>query len=449
MAMGFRVVGADMPEEERRKYIDDDFDEFMEFTHWRANARLVRAFLEKTAETAEWLQTQGVEIITNIKIEGRKIPATFLKPRGKGHGGALLIRALVKKALEKGVAIYFSTPIKRILKDKGVITGVIAEDKSGKSVQVDAKAVIVASGGYGNSKEMIREYNGFDLGYETGGDLFMLADLKLTGDGIQAAWEAGAASEGMGPHLIFNVRGPGIVGNPPWVTTSEIPVLMIQPHLLVNQQGERFYNEAHITSLTFTGNVLARQKNRCGYLIFDGNIKEVMEKEGIDNISYLFMGKKRLEHIDEDFNHAIEKGNENVFTADSLEELADKLGIDPDALQRNVNEYNQHCDKGRDDLFMKDPKFLRPVKDPGFYALRLIPAMYGTLGGIKVSERMEVIDKAHEVIPGFYAAGNDSNNMFGDIPDYHHGKFGGSAMGFALISGRIAGEAALEYINRK
>ena len=83
----------------------------------------------------------------------------------------------------------------------------------------------------------------------------------------------------------------------------------------------------------------------------------------------------------------------------------------------------------RDDLFAKNPGFLRPVKDPKFYSLRIAPGMYGTLGGIKVNERMEVLDMEHRMIPGLYAGGNDANNMFGDIPDYHHGNFGGSALG--------------------
>ena len=164
MAMGYRVVGADMSEDEKKKDTDTDFNEFMEFIHWRTNARLVRAFLEKTSETSDWLQRHGVDFtMPNFEIEGRKMPIAILKAQGKGHGGAIMIKALVKNAGEKGVKICFATPVKKILKNKCGITGVIAEDKSGNALQVAAKAMIVASVGYGNNKEMIKKYGGFDL----------------------------------------------------------------------------------------------------------------------------------------------------------------------------------------------------------------------------------------------------------------------------------------------
>jgi fumarate reductase flavoprotein subunit len=120
--------------------------------------------------------------------------------------------------------------------------------------------------------------------------------------------------------------------------------------------------------------------------------------------------------------------------------------IEPDALQKTVDEYNRFCEKGHDDLLAKDPKFLRPVKVPKFYAFRIMPSAYGTLGGIKVNERMEVLNKEQDVIPGLYAAGYDANIMYGDTPDYNHLKLAGSACGFALNSGRIAGENAARYI---
>ena len=109
------------------------------------------------------------------------------------------MKTLVAKAKEKGVEIRLATPVKKLVKDGERIVGVIAEDKSGETIQVNAKAVIIASGGYVNNKEMIKKYAGFELGR----DLFYATcpqkpDMELTGDGIQMAWEVGAAEEGMG-----------------------------------------------------------------------------------------------------------------------------------------------------------------------------------------------------------------------------------------------------------
>jgi fumarate reductase flavoprotein subunit len=194
----------------------------------------------------------------------------------------------------------------------------------------------------------------------------------------------------------------------------------------------------------FTGNAIARQKGRCAYLIFDESTRKSMEK-GFDSMTFVFPGNERLVDFDAQIKGLQDSGNNNVFVADTLEGLAQKMGVEPDALQKTVDEYNRFCEKGHDDLFAKDSKFLRPVKSPKFYAFRNIPSAYGTFGGIKVNERMEVLNKEQDVIPGLYAAGYDANIIYGDTPDYNW-KAGGSALGFALNSGRIAGDNAARYI---
>lgn len=428
---------------------DEAFKEFMEFTHWRANARLVRAFVDKSASTIDWLQQHGVEFAgeqgklpSSSRIPGGRNSALLLKARGRGHGGASLIKALVSKAKEKGVDIHLATPPKKIVKDSGRITGMIVEDTSRKIIQVNAGAVIIATGGYAGNRGMIKKYSGFDLG----DDLFVMVDLKLTGDGIRMAWEVGAAKEGMGMHLIYNVPGPGIVGAQPWVMETQVRLIQGQPYLWINQQGERFFDEGIAINTPFTGNAIARQKGRCAYLLFDENTRKKMEAEGFDYVSRVFPDKNLVD-FDAQIKHLLDKGNKNVFVANSLEALGGKAGVNPGILQKTVNEYNLFCEKGHDDLFAKDPKFLRPVKQPKFYAFRIIPSAYGTLGGIKINERAEVLDKAQEVIPGLYAAGNDACIIYGDTPDYNF-KLPGGALGFALNSGRIAGENAAKYIGK-
>ena len=139
----------------------------------------------------------------------------------------------------------------------------------------------------------------------------------------------------------------------------------------------------------------------------------------------------------------LDKVSENIFAGDSLEELAKKTGIDSITLLNTVDEYNKACDTGRDEIFHKKAKFLRAVREPKFYAGRLFPGAVGTLGGIKTNHKMEVLNKNSEVIAGLYAAGYDANSIHGDSYAY---LLPGGTLGFALNSGRIAGENAVKYI---
>jgi len=130
---------------------------------------------------------------------------------------------------------------------------------------------------------------------------------------------------------------------------------------------------------------------------------------------------------------------------DTLDELANKMGIGRTIFKKTVEEYNRFCEKGHDDLFAKDPEYLRPVKTPRFYAFKCYMNFLGTLGGIKINEKTEVLDKNDKAIPGLYAVGNDAGGLYGDSYDVIAS---GASSGFALNSGRIAGENALKYICR-
>jgi fumarate reductase flavoprotein subunit len=123
--------------------------------------------------------------------------------------------------------------------------------------------------------------------------------------------------------------------------------------------------------------------------------------------------------------------------------LATKMGIEPAALRATVDEYNSFCEKGHDDLFAKEPKYLRPLKEPRCYALKCNAVFLGTLGGIKINHKMEVVDKKENPILGLYAGGMDAGGIYGDSYDV---KTCGGTLAFAVNSGRIAGRNALKYI---
>ena len=216
--------------------------------------------------------------------------------------------------------------------------------------------------------------------------------------------------------------------------------LFHQPHLMLNLLGERFINEAEGND-SFKGNSIALQKERQCLFVFDETIKNEM-KTYLDFIN-LVIQTPTLANIDEMIQRIVANGYPHFFVANSVEELAEKTGMEPTGLHATLEHYNDCCDHGYDDLFVKPTRYLRPVRTAPFYALRLFPAGYGSLGGIKINHKTEVLDKGWNRIPGLYASGTDACDIYGDTYVF---QLPGNTMGFALTSGRMAAEHAAEYI---
>jgi fumarate reductase flavoprotein subunit len=411
---------------------DEAFQIFMDYTHWRVDARLVRAYIDKSATTIDWLEKMGVEFVdAKAYFPGGQLTWHLVKP-ATGQPGPMasgtMIKIMTDRAKELGVKILLQTPAQKILKGGNRITGVIGEDKAGNPVQVNAKSVIIATGGFGDNPDMIKKYTG----YEWGKDLFSFRIPGLAGDGIRMAWEAGAAPTDMNMELIYMMPGE---------FDPALGETFRQPHLMVNILGERFMNEGIMPNTTFTGNAIARQKDKTAFLMFDETIKRHMETVGYDELSVVFPFTK-VENLDALIKGAFDKEYKDVFVADTLDELATKTGINADNLKKTVEEYNGFCGKGFDPVFNKKQELLRPITTPKFYAARFFPSAYGSLGGIKINHNTEVLDKKWEVIPGLYAAGTDVCTIYGDSYVFI---LPGNTMGFALNTGRIAGENAAGY----
>jgi fumarate reductase flavoprotein subunit len=414
------------------------FKNVMEYNHWKANPRLVRAFIDESAATISWLLKRGVELtepITNIPDGWRTLHCL------KGPFGAIgspMIKTLTRRAKEKGVDIRLATPAKKILRKGANINGVIAE-REGESEQIETKAVVIASGGYGNNKEWIKKYTGYDLGVNA----IPIRNYDKVGDGIRLGWEVGAAEEGMGVLHFFRVgpMGPGVR------MLCHVECACLQPYLWVNQQGERFCDESIAFNDTFEGNASARLKEGYSYTIFDDATKQYMVEQGIEkSVSLKSMPGTRLTDFDRDLKKALDKKNPEIAVADTIEELARKIKIEPAVLKATVDQYNRFCETGCDEVFAKEPKYLLPVKKPKFYAMQGHTVYLGTLGGIKINHRMEVVDEKEKVIPGLYTVGTDAGGLYGD--SYCFLPASGTTLGFAVNSGRIAGRNALSYIGK-
>jgi fumarate reductase flavoprotein subunit len=423
---------------QRERYImysrDEAFKNIMEYSHWIANPRLVRAIINESAGTIAWLQKQGV-VFTDATINMPDSPRTYHVIKGRGEA---LVKALTTRAKEKDVDIRLATPVKRIVKQGDRITGVIAE-ADGEEIQVSTKAVIIASGGYANNKEWIKKYTGFDLGV----NLMTVGNVDKTGDGIRMAWEAGAADEGKSLLELYRAGPAG----PDFSLGNQIEFAVTQPDLWVDPKGKRFCDESICFYDSSVGNANARFKEGYTWSIFDdGVIKRILER-GVDkNVAIDSMPGSKPTDIYREIKASLDKKSTEVVEADSVEALAAKMGVSPAVLKTTIEEYNAACEKKYDEQFAKDPRYLWPIKGPKYYAVKARTVFLGTMGGIKINEKAEAIDKKDTVLPGLYAAGFDAGGMYGD--SYPIKCSSGLASAFALNSGRMAGKNALKFLGR-
>jgi fumarate reductase flavoprotein subunit len=423
---------------QRERYItysrDEAFKNIMEYSHWIANPRLVRAIVNESGATIGWLQQQGI-VFTDATINMPDSPRTYHVIKGKGEA---VVKALTVKAKEKGVDIRLATPVKRLIKQGDRIAGVAAE-VDGEEVTVKAKVVIIASGGYANNKEWIKKYTGFDLDV----NLIPVGNTDKMGDGIRMAWEAGAAEENKNLLELFRV---GPIGQE-FAMGGQIEIATLQPGLWVNPRGERFCDESVGFYDSSVGNANAKVKEGYTFSIFDEAALQRMLEKGIDknpNVGTL-PGSKPTD-IYRELNAALERGTTEIFKAESVEGLATKMNVNPAVLKATIDEYNRYCEKHHDDLFAKDVKYLHPIIGPEYYAVKAHTVFLGTMGGIKINEKTEVVDKKEAVIPGLYAVGFDAGGMYGD--SYPIKCSSGLASAFAMNSGRIAGKNALKFIGK-
>ena len=242
MAMGPFAVESRLQKEKNVPLTKEQaFKIHMDYTHWRVDARLVKAYIDKSAETIDWLEELGIEFNEPATMFSGSQPTWHLIKTSTSsyapQAAANMMKILTDRAKESGVQIFLRTPVKKILEETGRIVGVIAEDNSQEEIKASAKAVIIATGGYG------AEIPPFP---------------NLTGDGIHMAREVGAdASE------ITVERGGGAGVGGPGPSLGRIYTVIFtfgQPNLVVNLLGERFVNEELMLSTVFWRNAVARQK---------------------------------------------------------------------------------------------------------------------------------------------------------------------------------------------
>ena len=418
--------------------LSEVFHEKMEYANWRVDPKLTLECITKSGEVVGWLEDKGMRFENVIEFlregEAPKVFHSFeLGP--SGFIGQKIVDTLMKECLDQGVRVLYDTTATRLLKDDaGRTAGVVARSPDGE-ITVETKGAIIATGGFGASKELLERY------FPGHGEVFTKGYSYMTGDGLLMAEEAGGTID---DHMVLLVTGPH---HYPW---SHLMTLLVRrPEvLLVNKRGERYCDETIFLDFhTEAGNALSRQPDMICYGLLDSAIKQRMidSREIVSGMEREAGGAGAwLDELDAELEDSVDK--KSVKKASTWEDLAGQIGADPKVLADTVARYNDFCDQGRDDDFFKEEVFLLPLRTPPFYAVLGCQGFDTTLGGIKVNHRMEMVDRQDAPIPGLYAVGDCASGW--EHNDYNL-RHPGSAMTYALCGGLIAGQEASEYVSKK
>ncbi|MFC1533434.1 FAD-dependent oxidoreductase [Thermodesulfobacteriota bacterium] len=445
-AMAKGPFAAESPAQRRQAIIaprDELFKRYMSWAHLQINPRIVRAFIDKSGDTIRWLEEKGLHFDCHHHSPV-DMPLTWHVPKGNGKE---LMKVLARECQKLGVEVLTRTSAKKILiGEMGRITGVLAERKGDEFI-IKTKSIIVATGGYGGNQELLKKHCPESY------DKVKCAGIPHTGDGLIMVNEVGAANDGLGTILM---AGPSVdrstllrLGTEPDILPVEFTSIQRQPYMVwVNKKGRRFIDETTVFNRYESVNAAVRQPDGLSYTLFDNNIVRMMTEQGL--VSTVGVGKhiqgqrsKFPAGLEKELHAQVNKGGMEI--SESWDGIADWMGADREVLKAEIDEYNIACDKGYDPVFAKDRIYLEALRTPPYYAIRCKSLMLNTMGGIKINELMEVLDKQDKPIPGLYAAGVDAG---GWTSDTYCGVLPGTAFGFALNSGRIAAENVVRFISR-
>ena len=412
---------------------------------------LVRLWCDKSGEAIDWygdlLAERGVELWHE---SGDKDDHTRYEHFAIGHSprfagtndgtGKKLSgnKVLFDYAVKKGARFDYNTRMIKLEKKNGRVTGVIAENADGKYVRYNAaKGVVVATGGYAQNWKMMEALQPWNL--RIIGRSGALPGAR--GDGIRACLWAGAKMDETHSIMMFDrvALRPDQKTGPETARSGDSGFFWIgsQPWLKVNADGKRFMNE----SGTYENILHADeyQKGHCHYTIFDSNWVQYAEKFKMHGCSRLFPFENgaapnrtwKQEH-DKNLPALIAKGY--VQKADTIEELAKKLGLPPAQLKATVARNNELYRKGEDVDYGKEKHRLSPVDKAPFYGAKNTGWMLCTMDGIQINTNMNAIDTEGNPIPGLFVIGNDSGGYFAnEYPNLATGMACGRTVTFGRI----------------
>nr|BAL46928.1 DHD-to-equol conversion enzyme 1 [Slackia sp. NATTS] len=406
----------------------EGLEKLMGYSHQRANYEVARAFVENSAETIDIYRDLGV-VYKTCDIAAEDDPNevwTFHLPEGLGaHCQEVLLDAIQKLDVD----IFTETPAKELIIEGGRVVGVVAESE-GAPLRIGGKAVILATGGMGSNPDRIFKYSWFaPAAY----NMNTLTPLQNVGDGLDLALSAGADPTVITTCPILAAGGRDMTMD------SQVGGAGVNPGVWVNKTGHRFAAESVAENLGDIGTYYGKQPGGIVWSILSQADVDRLVSEGSEiAIGEFVVYHKPMDRLPIELDAHLESGL--VKKADTLEELADMMDVPQDVFVETMRSYNEACEKGYDDAFMKKPQYLRAVDKAPFYAIPLTTGTMGSAGGIKINGNMQVVDVDGNAIEGLYAVGLDATGLYGDS---YNMEIPGCANGFAHTSGRIAARHAI------
>ncbi|MDR1421763.1 MAG: FAD-binding protein [Coriobacteriales bacterium] len=398
----------------------------MQRGQYRQNGSMWLDLCNKSAENIDWCLEQGVLYSGVIdSYYGGLYPTFHWFKDNKCRVG--FVEPMTKRLEELNAPIHYETAASSLIVEDGKVVGAYAEGPEGV-IKYNAKAVVLAGGGFGGNPEVIAKQ-----GWNTEG-IFFPGSSNAAGDGWRMATEAGAKDmlDDAAQSILYNIQAfPTIdfandAGN---LINGYFGIAAGGPMLWVNEYGDRYARE-NLTADNLVLQCIPGKVNKANYAIFD---QAILDKNFANTPEYKQM-----------FEDSLASNNgDSLYAANSIEELAGFFQIDPAALKASVDRYNELATKGIDEDFGKPGELMEPIVAGPYYIAKLTYSFFFSVGGFLVNRKRQVLDVDRNPIPGLYAIGNDGNNNYRHVYTIN---MPGTAFGNQVNSGREAANFVQEFL---
>lgn len=360
---------------------------------------LLRYLVDNSAGAIDWLDGLGITL-SNITTTGGMSEKRTHRPADGSAVGGYLVNGLYYNLVERKVPIFVNAEVTDVTAKDGAVTGVKVKI-DGKEKAVSAKAVVLATGGFGADLDMVAELNPALKGYVT------TNQPGSTGDGIALAEDEGAATVDMEQIQIH----PTVEQETSYLITEAVRG---EGAILVNAKGERFVNELE-TRDKVSAAINALEPNYA-YVIFDDALKD------------------RVKAIAQYESKGL------VTTGATVADLAKEIDVPAETLQATLDTWNQAVADKNDAAFGRTSGMDHALNTGSYHAIKVAPGVHHTMGGVKINTNAEVLDTNGQAIPGLYAAGEVTGGVHGK------NRIGGNAVADIIVFGRQAGTQSAEYV---
>ena len=368
------------------------------------NPELVKALAENSAAAIEWLASIGAEVKNVGAFGGASVKRIHRPVNADGKVtavGAYIVPILEKNLQDRNVQFLFDTTANEIIMKDGKAVGIKGTGKDGHKVTINAKSVVIATGGFGANAEMVEKYKPELKGFAT------TNAEGAQGQGIDMATAVGAATVDMDQIQIHPTVHIEEDGNAHLITEG----LRGDGAILVNTEGKRFYDE--VSTRDKVSAAIIAQPEKSAWLIVD---QSMVDKSAVI-AGYIKSGY--------------------TVTGATYEELAKAMGVDEATFTSTMNTWNQAVEAKSDAEFGRT-SFANPLTTAPYYAIKITPAVHHTMGGIVINPKAEVLNEKGEAISGLYAAGEVTGGVHGA------NRLGGNAVADFVVFGRISGQSAAD-----